>query len=151
MEFKNMLKDTLQKSSEIRILDFAIDICERQKNEYLNFSLSTGFGSPGKIELVIDKIKAREIFDSKAIEKYISDLEEVCPNTEDFQIIEVSYALNYVTSVIDLLHYIESKDKEFILNISSYFLDTIDFKIYDKKMDNSQMEKEMDRQINFIL
>jgi len=154
MNFKNLLEETIQKSSKKRVLEFAIDICERQKKDYSNFSSLSGFGNPSKIEAVVNKLKTEELLDVNIIEKTISELEEICPDTEDFQITEVSYALNCVTSIIDLLNFIKTHNQEYILNISTYYLDTIDFKIYEAEEKNEKvgagMEVEMKRQLDFL-
>lgn len=154
MNIKKQLEKTIQKSSEKRVLEFAIEICERQQNDYSIFHSLTKFGNPDKIKTIIAKLKTGEVLELKEIEKCICDLEKICPDTEDFLIAEVTYALNSVTSIIDLLYFIKTKNREYILNISTYYLDSIYFKVCEAEENGkeveTEMETEMNRQMEFL-
>jgi uncharacterized protein YjaG (DUF416 family) len=154
MNIKKQLEESIQKSSNKRLLEFAIEICERQQNDYSIFHSLTKFGNPDKIQTIIAKLKTGEVLELKKIEKWICDLEKICPDSEDFPIAEVSYALNSVTSIIDLLNFIKTKKREYILNISTYYLDSIYFKVCEAEKDDkeieSEMKSEMSSQIEFL-
>lgn len=57
------------------------------------------------------------------------------PDTEDFGDYDGSYALNAVASIYELLNFLLDEDKSHLLNISTYMLDDIDFKIAEAGTD----------------
>ena len=141
-QFKISFSETVSKTSNHKLRDFALDICMRLKNDYLNFSNITGFGNPQKQESIFSEIQDGKFFTNVEIEKNIGELESICPDTDDFDNIEVSYALNSITSLIDYFNFIKTENQLYIENISRYMLDTLDFKIESTESDISDIELE---------
>ena len=157
-EFKIAFSEIIKKSSQKTLRDFAFDICLRLKSDYINFSEITGFGNSEKLETILSEIQTRPSFTNAEIENNISELENICPDTDDYKINEVSYALNSITSTIDYLNFIKTENLKNIENISSYILDSLDFKIENIEKNISDLElenhpkiiNEKDRQLKFL-
>src|SRR5260221_7251016 len=72
--------------------------------------------------------------DIKQIEKILLKIDLITPDTGDFGDEIGSYALNAATAVSDALEFLIDKDQSRILNVVSYYTDTVDFKIQENKV-----------------
>jgi uncharacterized protein YjaG (DUF416 family) len=155
-ELKTKLNDLVSKSKNQTLVSFAIDICKRLLPDYIFFSKKHNWGNPEILSKAIEYCEITLInqTDKEKVKELIYEIEKVTPDTEDFEDIEVSYALNSATSVLGLLEFIVTQDKIHISNVSSYITDTIDFKLGDlsnEELENhSEIIAEKLRQIEFL-
>lgn len=150
----------ISKSKTETLIIFSIDICKRLINDYVDFYNKYKWGNPDILKEAIKYCEETEFVqvDREKIKSLIHKIEEITPDTEDFENIEVSYALNSTCAVLDLLEFIMKQDKIYVSNISSYIIDTIDFKIQktESSLTNEELEnhpkiiEETKRQITFL-
>lgn len=136
-EFQDILENKISEATEENLIKFSLHICKELKEDYLSFSRLTGFGNCSIIEQGIKVIESENTSFEK-IENLIQELENVCPDADDYSVIEVSYALNATTAIIDTLRYLQTKDIEYIRNVSTYILDTLDFKVHETEGEMSE-------------
>jgi len=154
------LNNVISKSKIETLVTFSINICERLITDYVFFYNKNNWGNPEILNKAIKYCEETQLsqVDSQKVKFLISEVEKVTPDTEDFEDIEVSYALNSACSVLDLLEFIIKEDKIYISNISSYITDTIDFKIQeiesgltDEELENHpKIVEEKKRQLEYL-
>jgi uncharacterized protein len=130
--FQEQIDKKLKEAADSERILFGLDICNRLLPDYKNFELKDKWGDSNiLIESIrfIDICRDRNNLDIKEIDLFISMIDKVIPNTEDFSDWEVSYALNGSVSVFELLSYLKDRDYNHIKTISSLMIDNIDFKI----------------------
>lgn len=127
------LNNVISKSKTETLVAFGINICERLIADYVFFYNKNNWGNPEILNEAIKYCEETQLsqINSQKVKFLISEVEKVTPDTENFEDIEVTYALNSSCSVLDLLKFIIKQDKIYIFNISSYITDTIDFKIQE--------------------
>jgi hypothetical protein len=109
--------------------------------EYLSFYHKHKWGDLSSLQQSISfcqLYKSLDNLDTTTFNKLKQNVNSAIPDTEDFG--DGSYALNASASVAELLEYFTDRDLKHILNISEYMTDTVDFKIHEKK-DNQTAEK----------
>lgn len=157
-EFNSELELRLGKLPFNRLVEFALDICNRLYVDYAKFHDQNDWGSPTVLqEAILFCTNLDRVNDAKAIELSTA-VEAVTPDTDDFGDWDGSYALNACTAIIDLLEYIVDRDISHILYISSYITDTIDFKLQEADDDLTPQQlinhptiiEEWERQLNFL-
>jgi len=160
-EFTIKLQNRLDKLSKERVIEFGVDLCKRLIPDYVSFYKTTDWGNPLVLEeavLYIGKDLNLDHIDTLKVSTYISELEAVTPDTEDFGDADSSYALNATSSVIELLEYLLDNDVTHITNISNNVTDTLDLRIWEKEglRNDNQLEVqqeiivERERQLNLI-
>ena len=87
----------------------------------------------GNSNLIADGIKICENYnlistDQKKVKNLIQELNSIVPDTEEFNDIRASLALNSACSIIETLEYIIDFDSKHIFNVGNYMYDSIDFK-----------------------
>ena len=130
-EFPDYLLANLQKLPRDRVIDFAINICERLLPYYKNFNDKYGWGDFELLKEVIATVQNRMLKPTQ-IKKLIHKVDAVTPDTEDFGDYDGSYALNASVAVLELLEYLTDYKLEHILNISTCITDTIDFELTEQ-------------------
>ena len=154
------MDNIISKSKTETLIVFSIDICKRLIDDYVDFYNKYNWGNPDILKEAIKYCEETEFkqIDRGKIKNLIHKVEKVTPDTEDFENIEVSYALNSACAVLDLLEFIMKQEKIYVSNISSYVIDTIDFKIQEQEssLTNEELEnhlkivEERKRQITFL-
>jgi len=154
------MDNIISKSKTETLVVFSIDICKRLIDDYVDFYNKYNWGNPDILKEAIKYCEETEFtkIDREKVKDLIHKVEKVTPDTEDFENIEVSYALNSACAVLDLLEFIIKQDKIYVSNISSYVIDTIDFKIQETEssLTNEELEnhpkivEERKRQITFL-
>ncbi len=146
MKYKEF-NDTIQRQISLmpmqQGLELIVDICKRLFFDYQKFSETYHWGEP---DYLLDGIgvceKALAHYpDATVVKDLIQKIESVTPDTEDFGSELGSYALNASASVCEALEYLLDNDKTHIMAVSSYYTDTIDFKIQE---DGELRETEID-------
>ena len=119
-----------------RQLQLALRICKELFFEYQKFYEVYHWGNP---DLLLDGISICEkASNSNAeipkIRELLQKLDSVTPDMDDFgSDVLGSYALNAANSVYETLEFLTDSDSVHILNIATYYTDTIDFKIQEIK------------------
>ena len=112
-------------------------LSERLIENYDFFSKRYNYGNVGILKKTIDDL-FRELdgnIYSKTtsdVEDLISKIEEVTPDTEDYETIYVSFALDACTSIISTLQYINDKNDDNVIDVVLYSRDTVDMFIQEK-------------------
>jgi uncharacterized protein YjaG (DUF416 family) len=144
------MNSIINKSKTETLIVFSIDICKRLIDDYVDFYNKYNWGDPDILKEAIKYCEETEFgqMDKEKVIDLIHKVERITPDTEDFENIEVTYALNSSCAVLDLLEFIIKQDKIYISNIISYVIDTIDFKIQDTE--NSFTNKELENHPKII-
>lgn len=150
----------INKSKIETLIVFSIDICNRLIDDYFDFYIKYNWGNPNVLNEAIKYCEETNFtkIDKEKVKDLINKVEKITPDTEDFENIEVSYALNSACAVLELLEFIMGQDKINVSNISSFIIDTIDFKIQEieRGLTNDELEnhpkivEERKRQITFL-
>lgn len=140
-EFNSTFSDNLDKLSNERKIEFAINICKELFFDYQIFAELHQWGNP---DLLMDTIKLCSVFktkqiDSVEINRAITRLEEITPDMDDFSDVHASCALNACTAVSDTLLFLRDKNQKHMRNVGAYFMDTTYAKI-DENLNLTQMD-----------
>lgn len=153
------MDNIINKSKIETLIVFSIDICKRLIDDYVDFYIKYNWGNPNILNEAIKYCEETEFAKIDRVKELIHKVEKITPDTEDFENIEVSYALNSACAVLELLKFIMGHDKIHVSNISSFIIDTIDFKIQeiesgltnDEIEDHPKIVEERKRQITFLI
>ena len=142
-DFTAEIKRRIPKLSYSRQLELSIIICKKLLPEYQIFSQAYEWGEP---KLLSDAIKKCEQAltvkpNIPELKTMLPKIDKIVPHMDDFGDYMGSYALNASASVYETLQFIIDKDATHIFNISTYYTDTIDFKIQE---DEDLTEDEID-------
>ena len=121
-------------------LELAIKICKDLFFDYQKFSETYNWGNP---DFLLDGINICESavnnkVDLSKAEQLRSKIDTVIPDTNDFGSELGSYALNASAAVYETLEFLTDNDTTHIINIATYYTDTIDFKVQE----NNEMSPE---------
>ena len=111
---------------------FAYLTCERLYPNYVSFAIEYNFGFPKVLRHSIDFIYEnifREKIEQTLIVGQINRINKSCPNTEDFDTILASSALDACTCITDTLDFLNNSDSKLLQYISSYATDSVDMYI----------------------
>lgn len=107
---------------------FAATCCERLVPNYQAFSVVHKWGDPSllfeALEFVWNVLKTG-IPSPVEANRLLSTIESITPEPENFQSIYVMQALMAIQGVSDLLNYMLSQDKEYVLNVMTLASDAI--------------------------
>ena len=145
-EFQDTLKKQLAVLPRQRVIEFALDICQRLLPDYLLFYHKRKWGDLSILQQAInfcEQNKTEQTFDEIKAHELLTDIVKAIPDTDHFGEWDGSYALNAAASVADLMEYLCDRDLKHILAISSYMTDTIDFKIHEKESNISTQQLEV--------
>lgn len=150
-KFRNEIENLINNLTDKGKMLFAILTCELLYPNYVAFSTRENWGNPGVlkggISLVYQAIIKDDLFSEQEINDMIISLDLVTPDTEDFESILTSFALDACTSLYSSLYYLINKDLAYILDISTYARDTVDMYIQEKDNMNS-LDRSIDIQID---
>lgn len=126
---------------------FAYLTCERLYPNYVYFSHNYGFGNTSVLREAIDYIYDN-IFEQNAdenkIHTIIQKVEKNTPDTDDFNEIFVSSALDTCSCILDSFDFLMDKDFSKIQSIATYGMDTID--MYIQEIENLDFNIDKDYQ-----
>ena len=133
-DFTSIIQNQILLLPQKRQLELAIKICKELYFDYQNFS---EFYKWGNSDLLIDGINLSENalngnIDFPNIKELIPRIGFVTPDTDDFDNELVSYALNASSSIYETLEFLIDNETDHIINICSYYTDTIDFKVQEE-------------------
>ena len=105
---------------------FAYLICERLYPNYVDFSNKYGFGEPLILRNAINYLY-NNLFESNLykINFILKEVDKNTPDTENFQTVMVSPALDACTAIQDCLYFLVDNNFSRIINISTYATDTV--------------------------
>lgn len=116
-------------------LAFALSCCERMYPNYIAFERKSGWGDPTTVRMALDLAWAALGGASIAPESLAqarAHLQTVEPETEDFDTILVSSALDAAASAGLVLQFLEDGEAARIVEIASLCRDTVDMFIQDR-------------------
>ena len=134
-DFTKTIQNQISLLTQKRQLELALKVCKELFFEYQRFSETFNCGDP---DLLLDGINLSEKaliseIDSSKIRALMLKIDTVTPDMDDFGSSELgSYALNASASVYETLEFLMDHDKIHIINIATYYTDTIDFKIQEE-------------------
>jgi uncharacterized protein YjaG (DUF416 family) len=143
-DFTNTLQNQISLMPPKRQLELAIKICKELFFEYQNFFELYKWGNS---DLLLDGINLSENAlngnqDFPNIKELIPKIDSITPDTDDFGSELGSYALNASTSVYETLEFLTDNDTGHIVNICTYYTDTVDFKVQEKaELTQEQIDK----------
>ncbi len=111
---------------------FAYLTCERLYPNYEYFSNAYKFGDPAILRNAIDFLYSNLFINDLQtvnITRLKSDVDKNTPDTEDFETIFTSFALDACTCILDSLDFLVDKDFSKIEYISSYGTDSVNMYI----------------------
>jgi uncharacterized protein YjaG (DUF416 family) len=109
-------------------------LSERLIENYDFFSKRYNYGNVNILKKTIDDLfsEVESNISRYNVEDLISKIEEVTPDTEDYETIYVSFALDACTSIISTLQYINDKNDDNVVDVVLYSRDTVDMFIQEK-------------------
>ena len=134
-EFNTEIKKQIEFLSYERRLEFAILIAKRLYFDYQKFSEVYNWGDP---DLLMDGINICQqslsyFIDNNQINELLLKIDLIRPDMDDFGDELGSYALNASTAVYESLQFLIDKDQVHIYNITTYYTDTIYFRIQENQ------------------
>jgi uncharacterized protein YjaG (DUF416 family) len=133
-DFTRTIQNKISVLPQKRQLQLAIKVCKELFFGYQKFSEFYGWGNP---DLLLDGINLSEKAlsnkpDNSKIKEIISEIAAVIPDMDDFGSELGSYALNASASVCETLEFLIDHDAAHIVNITTYYTDTIDIKVQEE-------------------
>jgi hypothetical protein len=133
-DFTDILQNQVLLLPPKRQLELALKICKELFFEYQMFSKTYNWGNP---DLLLDGINLSEKalsgdLNSSKIKDIMPKIDSVTPDMDDFGSELGSYALNASASVYETLEFLIDNDKTHIINIATYYTDTVDFKVQEE-------------------
>lgn len=108
---------------------FAVLASERLYPNYVIFEQRTNWGNSQllqeAISLIYQYIFDQNLFTPEEIQELITQIDLVTPDTEDFDDLTTSFALDACTSLFSTLNFILSRDENDILDVATYSRDTV--------------------------
>lgn len=160
------IESDLNEISEDKKVLFCTLTCEKLLPNYEYFHQQTGWGNPEILKeglVLLYDFVLKEHFNKKEVESLLAQIDLIIPDTEDFESIEVSFALDAANAVHNTLNYLLNRSLNYIFDIITNATDTVDMFIEEKyDLDMSQkdseriisedalMIREKDRQANLI-
>jgi uncharacterized protein YjaG (DUF416 family) len=144
-DFTNQFKSQVNTISRERKIALVKSVCKKLIPYYKSFFDEYNWGNPDVLTDAINLIE-NEPHDINEIKKMLLDIDEVTPDTDNFQ--NGSFALNACTAIYETLQFLIDNDTTHIINVGSYLTDTIDFKIQEieeleeEEIDNHPLMKE---------
>ena len=134
-EFNSALKNHIYSLTFAKQLELAVVLCKKMFFDYHKFYEIHKWGNPDSLTYAINLLeKYHEIpVNADDINKLLLEINSVIPDTNDFGDVNGSYALNASAAVFETLQFITDKNPNHILNISTYYTDTLDFKIQETR------------------
>jgi uncharacterized protein YjaG (DUF416 family) len=128
---------------------FAYLICERLYPNYVDFSNKYGFGEPIILRNAINYLY-NNLFESNIdkINFFLKEVDKNTPDTEDFETVMVSPALDACTAIQDCLYFLVDNNFSRIINISTYAADTISVFIQEKESIDFVTDEKFQQKIN---
>ncbi|MCP9761988.1 DUF416 family protein [Lacihabitans soyangensis] len=131
----NPLKNVKHLNSHQKVL-FACILSTRLIENYRIFSLKFGFGSTqvltNIIDNVVDSISKSNLKSLEEIDKMIVEIENITPDTEDFDSVMVSFALDACVSVTSTSQFLKELDDKWIEGVKVCTFDSLDKFIQEK-------------------
>jgi uncharacterized protein YjaG (DUF416 family) len=133
-DFIQTTKNQISLLPQERLLKLALKICKELFFEYQVFSEKYKCGSSDYlldgINLCDKALKGET--DLPNVKEAMARIDSVTPDMDDYNSDELaSYALNAAASVYETLEFLIDNDKRHIINIMSYYTDTVDFKVQE--------------------
>lgn len=125
----NPLKNIKDLNFNQKVL-FACILSSRLIKNYNVFSLKFGFGSTQVLTSIMDKVvnSISELgqISPEEIDKMIVEIDKITPDTEDFDSVLVSLALDACVSVVSILQFLKDKSVKCIEDIKTCTFDSVD-------------------------
>lgn len=143
-----MISKELNKLKELDIAKqktFAWLTSERLFRNYLYFSTNFNFGNPAVLRQAIDCLRDcifLEECDKDLITLQIEKVSKIMPDTDNFQTVSVSAALDACATVLDSLNFMIDGDFSRIVFVSSYASDTVD--MFVQEVDSLDINLDLD-------
>ena len=137
LDFSKRFEQHLSKLSYEEGFKLGLNIFKRMFFDYKAFVNETGWGNP---DVLLDAFTYIESGgkDTKVIEQYQSEVEQVTLDPDDF--VDGSCALNACTAIFNLLAFVRApKDKSLLYEVGISYYDTIDFKVQEENERNEEV------------
>lgn len=135
-KYRTDISNLLRLLSFEKRVAFGALICEKLYPNYNHFSDVTSFGNPdilqNAISIIFQSIYRNDLFSDEDLQNVIDEIESITPNTEDFDTILVSFALDACTSILSTLYFIQNGEVENIIDTATYARDTVDMYIQER-------------------
>jgi uncharacterized protein len=113
---------------------FGLSCAERLWGNYKQFSTETKWGDASRLRFILDNLwlfLGGQV-SGEDISRYREECESLMPETEDFQTILVSSALDAASAALLLIDSLPDQDRASIGDISSLCIDTVDMFIQEE-------------------
>ncbi len=132
--FTKVIQIQISSLTHKKQLALALKICKELFIDCKTFSETYNWGDPDSL---LDGINLCEKalngeIDYSKISALMPKIYSVIPDTDDFGSELGSYALNASASVYETLEFLMDNDKSHIINIATYYTDTVDFKVQEE-------------------
>ncbi|TRX60097.1 DUF416 family protein [Fulvivirga sp. M361] len=135
-EFSSNVFKRLPILTDLKKTIFAYWCCKRLLPNYVKFNELENWGD---INVLLDALNYLEAYlindeyDEGKIRELLRIIDDVIPNTNDFDTIYASFALDACSSIYETLLFLKDKKNEHIISVGSLMRDTVDIFIQEKE------------------
>ena len=135
-EFSSNVFKRLPILTDLKKTIFAYWCCKRLFPNYVKFNELENWGD---INVLLDALNYLEAYligdeyDEGKIRELLQIIDDVTPNTNDFNTIYASFALDACSSIYETLLFLKDKKNEHIISVGSLMRDTVDMFIQEKE------------------
>ena len=132
--YRKLIAEKLSGLSDDKNIVFSLLICEKLLPNYKCFSVKYNFGDAEQLKSIISDLYSNLLAENIKydINQYISKVDSITPNTEDFDAIYASFALDACTAILSTLQFIKNKDINDVIDVAIYARDTVDMYILER-------------------
>jgi uncharacterized protein len=135
-KYRTEISRLLKPLSFQKQLIFGVLTCEKLYPNYEHFSQNNLWGNgqilQNAISIIYQNVFRKDLFSEDEIQNLIEQVESITPDTEEFESILVSFALDACTSVLSTLNFIIDGETENIIDVATYARDTVDMYIQER-------------------
>ena len=107
-EYRNAIRQQILSLSREKKIIFSLLTSERLQLNYDSFSVKYHFGEPLQLKKITSLLYEDLLngYDNETIHEYISTIDRITPDIENYDNVTVSFALDACTSLLSVLYYI---------------------------------------------
>lgn len=143
--YRNVISEKIRHLTNGSKVIFALLICEKLWHNYVFFSEKSKFGNPSELAAIISDLYKNPFKNNNiSLDDYVRRIESITPDTDNYDTILVSFALDACTSVLSTLYFLKDSNIEHITDVAIYATDTVDMYIQERDdLDTKESKLEM--------
>lgn len=136
-KYRSAIANQLHALSSEKKIVFALLTVEKLIPNYVHFSQIHQWGDPKILEEIksylLDQVITRKVTHHSETIKFLTQIEATTPDTENFDSMLVSFALDACVALISVIKYTKNQDMDTIVDVAICARDTVDMYIQEKE------------------